>query len=92
MKPNDELLTSYEQLRQDALSLSTGCAPTPGLVLFLRKGMTAWRQAWSPCRQPAIPDTAARPSAPPLGSFEVRVQIATILAGMILQRPREVNG
>jgi hypothetical protein len=92
MKPDDELLASYEQLRQDALSLPTGRAPTPGLVLFLRKGMTAWMQAWSPCRQPAIPDTVARPSAPPLGSFEVRVQIATILVGMILQQQRGGNG
>ena len=81
----------YEQLRNDALSMAHGGAPAPGLALFLRKGMTAWMQAWSPG-----PQNAAATSAPPSGATQscppdIRTQIAAVLAGIILNQQLEVN-
>jgi hypothetical protein len=40
-----ELTAHYEQLRDDALSLTAGHQPTLGLDLLLRRGMAAWIQA-----------------------------------------------
>ncbi len=89
-KRDDGLVSHYEQLRNDALSVSAGRAPAPGLALFLRKGMTAWMQAW----KPFLVTNGAPPAPPPAasldGSFPVRAQIANILAGMILSRQLEV--
>jgi hypothetical protein len=83
-----ELTAHYEQLRDDALSLA-GHQPTLGLDLLLRQGMAAWIQAWSACAQkPGV--EAVPPSAPrPTNSLDVRVQMASILAGVILGRPVE---
>jgi hypothetical protein len=61
-----------------------------GLALFLRRGMTAWMQAWSQCTevaakahlQPAI--TAAVP-------IDLRMQVATLLAGIILGLHQEAT-
>lgn len=84
-----ELTAHYEQLRDDALSLTAGHQPTLGLDLLLRQGMAAWMQAWSACVQkPGV--EAVPPSAPrPTNSLDVRAQMASILAGVILGRPVE---
>lgn len=84
-----ELTAHYEQLRDDALSLSTGHQPTLGLDLLLRQGMAAWIQAWSACAKKngfeVVPPSAFRSTS----SLDVRVQMASILAGVILGRPVE---
>jgi len=61
-----------------------------GLALFLRRGMTAWMQVCSECadvetepcslsdRQETIP-------------VEIRSQLTTLLAGMILSRQQEAT-
>jgi len=88
---DEDLVTGYEQLRNDARSLPAGHAPTPGLVLFLRKGMTAWMRAWSSCVPKPTPGTTLLPGAAASYSVDVRAQIATILAGMILGYQPEVS-
>jgi hypothetical protein len=84
-----ELTAHYEQLRDDALSLTAGHQPTQGLDLLLRQGMAAWIHAWSACAQK--PGVEAVPPSPPrpTNSLDVRVQMASILAGVILGRPVE---
>jgi hypothetical protein len=86
---SQERVAHYEQLRSDALSLSAGHKPMPGLALLLRQGMTVWMRAWSPCTpKPGAEVLPAAPSKPyPL---EVRAQIATLIAGIILGQQLEV--
>ena len=55
-----------------------------GLVLFLRRGMTAWMQAWSECAPHIEPSTRATPGVDESIPTGLRSQIATLLAGMIL--------
>jgi hypothetical protein len=91
MKEAANCVAHYEQLRNDALSMAHGRAPAPGLVLFLRKGMTAWMRAWSPGLQ-----NSAAASAPPSGAIQscppdIRTQIAAVLAGIILNQQLEVH-
>ncbi len=88
---DEGLVAGYEQLRNDALSLPAGHAPTAGLALFLRKGMTAWMRAWSSCIPKPTAETVLLPGAAPACSVDVRAQIATIVAGMILGRQPEVS-
>jgi len=46
----DNLNILYEELRQEALGTSLKCfTRSQGLALFIRKGMTAWIQAWRNC-------------------------------------------
>lgn len=87
---SQERIAHYEQLRSDALSLSAGRKPAPGLALLLRQGMTAWMRAWSPCmHEPGVAVLLSAPSIPyPL---EVRGQIANLIAGIILNQQLEVT-
>ena len=86
---DQELTSHYEQLREDALFLTAGRQPTPGLALLLRQGMVAWMRAWSACAQkPGVEAVlSSAPSQP--NSLDVRVQMASLLAGIILSRPLE---
>jgi hypothetical protein len=63
----------------------------PGLALLLRQGMTAWMRAWlSAIPKPGaelLPSAAASPPYP----LEVRAQITSVLAGIILSRELEVT-
>lgn len=86
---NDDLVFHYEQLRNDALSLSARRTSTLGLALFLRKGMAAWMRAWKPYLATAGTAKAKAPASSPNCSFDMRAQIANILAGMILSRQLE---
>lgn len=88
---NGELVFHYEQLRNDAVSLSAGRTPAPGLALFLRKGMSAWMRAWKPYLATTDAATAPPPAGSLHGSFDIRAQIANILAGMILSRQLEAT-
>lgn len=86
-----ELVAHYEQLRSDALFQSTGRHPAPGLALLLGRGMTEWMRAWSPCL-PKVEAKTLLPSTPsPTYPLEVRAQIATLLAGIILSQQLEVS-
>src|SRR4030095_7410549 len=62
---NHELVAHYEQLRTDALSAAPSRSTGPALALFLRKGMTAWMRAWSPCMQHAAAEVAPPPATAP---------------------------
>jgi hypothetical protein len=77
-----ELAVRYEELRGQALG-KRGCEGM-GLVLFMRRGMTAWTRAWLECapgcEQTPHADHTAVVSIPAL----VRSEAVTILAGMAL--------
>jgi len=90
-RKDEDLVAGYKQLRNDALSLPAGHTPTPGLALFLRKGLTAWMRVWSSCIPKPTQETALLPGAVPSCSVDVRAQIATIVAGMIRGRQPEVS-
>ena len=60
-----------------------------GLALFLRRGMTAWMQACSECAGSVEPSAPARPGAGETISVDMRSQITTLLAGMILSLQQE---
>lgn len=86
---HQELTAHYEQLRDDALSLTTGRQPTPGLALLLRQGTAAWMQAWSACAQKPAVEAMTSSASSQTNSLDARVQMASILAGIILDRPLE---
>ena len=82
----------YEQLRHDVLSQAIGGGF--GLILFLRQGMTAWMRA-SACVVTPVPSPAGKAVQPlnvvsPL-PCDVRSQAAVILAGILLNHPREAT-
>jgi hypothetical protein len=60
-----------------------------GLALFLRRGMTAWMQAWSECAGYVEPPTPAQPGAGETILVDMRSQITILLAGMILSLQQE---
>jgi hypothetical protein len=59
-----DLTEQYEQLRRDATGRSEPAVLGLGLALFLRRGMTAWMQAWSQCSDCAAFNTHSRPATP----------------------------
>ncbi len=61
-----------------------------GLALFLRRGMTAWMQTWSECTGNVEPATSSQPGVYETIPADMRSQIATLLAGMILSQQQEV--
>ncbi len=61
-----------------------------GLALFLRCGMTAWMQAWSKCAGSAEPATPAQAGVDEKIPVDMRSQITTLLASMILSQQQEV--
>lgn len=77
-----ELATRYEELRGQALG-ERGCEGL-GLVLFMRRGMTAWARAWLECTPGG--EWAPRGDHAPAVSIPalVRSEAVTILAGMAL--------
>ena len=60
-----------------------------GLALFLRCGMTAWMQAWSECTSSVEPAARSQPVVHETIPVDMRSQIATLLAGMILSLQQE---
>jgi hypothetical protein len=79
-----DLTAQYEQLRREATSCSEHAVQGLGLALFLRHGMTAWMQAWSPCTDSATANPHPRPATPASVPMDLRTQITTLLAGIIL--------
>ncbi|MBV8843258.1 MAG: hypothetical protein JO307_10650 [Bryobacterales bacterium] len=77
-------MAQYEQLRRDAIARLAYRGEGLGLALFLRRGMTAWMQAWSECTANIEPSTRMEPGVDETIPAGLRSQIATLLAGMIL--------
>jgi len=89
---HQELTAYYEELRKDALASGSQHAIMPEFGLFLKNGMTAWMQAWSPCMRNAATKTTPDSNLPtiaPDSATDIRTTIASILAGIILSQPRE---
>ena len=84
-----DLATHYEQLRRDAMGRSAHHSEGLGLALFLRRGMTAWMQAWSECTGAVEPITRAQAGATEAIPVDMRSQITTLLASMILSVQQE---
>jgi hypothetical protein len=81
------LVADYEQLRRDATGGSA--REGLGLALFLRRGMRAWMQAWSQCPSHLTPQAQTQPATVAPVPFDVRMQLATVLAGIILGLQQE---
>ena len=82
------LTAHYEQLRRDAMSRSSRSGGGLGLALFLRRGMTAWMHAWSECADVET-ETCSISGAKETIPADMRSQLATLLAGMILSLRQE---
>jgi len=61
-----------------------------GLALFLRRGMTAWMQAWAQCTDHDAP-AARSQSAAATVPIDLRGQVAMLLAGIILGLQQEAT-
>jgi hypothetical protein len=84
-----DLVAHYERLRRDALG-----SPSPGyegfgLALFLRRGMTAWIEAWSECATRIEPGPRSELQVDATIPADTRTQITALLAGMILYLQQE---
>jgi hypothetical protein len=62
-----------------------------GLALFLRRGMTAWMQAWTECAGNVEPATHPQFGANETIPVDLRSQLTTLLAGMILSLQQEAT-
>ena len=62
-----------------------------GLALFLRRGMTAWMQAWSECAGNVDPGPASHSGIDHTVPADLRSQLAALLAGMILCLQQEAT-
>ena len=84
---NDGLIVRYEELRRQALGRAGGQAY--GLALFMRRGMSAWMQAWSQCvTAPAAP--AQPPDDQEIFPVQLHRDVAMLLASMVLFARQEV--
>jgi hypothetical protein len=86
-----DLVVHYEQLRRVAIGRASRAGEGLGLALFLRRGMTAWMQAWSECTPHLEPSPRTEPDVDETIPAGLRSQIATLLAGMILCLQQEVT-
>jgi hypothetical protein len=84
-------MVEYEELRKFVLSQGAGENPTPGLALLLHQGMAAWMRAWSGCRKTQHTQTLSPPTANSPCSLDVRGEVASILAAIILNRQLEAH-
>jgi hypothetical protein len=84
---NDGLIARYEELRRQALGRCG--AQAQGLALFMRRGMSAWMQAWSQCV--ASPPSPAQPQQQiqEICPVQLHADVATLLASMVLFARRQ---
>jgi hypothetical protein len=87
---NPDLTEQYEQLRREATNRSEHRGEGLGLALFLRRGMAAWMQAWSQCTDVA-PKAHLQPAMTAAVPIDLRMQVATLLAGIILGLHQEAT-
>lgn len=62
-----------------------------GLRCFSGVAMAAWMQAWSQCVSGARASTSSQATTMTSAPIDVRAQIATLLAGIILNLQQEVT-
>jgi hypothetical protein len=62
-----------------------------GLALFLHRGMTAWMQAWSECAGKVEPETRSVSGGNETIPVDMRSQLTSLLAGMILSLQQEAT-
>jgi len=86
-----DLVARYERLRRDAIGPPVCQGEGLGLALFLQRGMTAWMQAWSECAPTCEARTHSQNCSEETIPGDVRSQIATLLAGMILGLQQEAS-
>jgi len=86
-----DLVAHYEQLRRAALGSPSPGQEGFGLALFLRRGMTAWIEAWSECTCRTEPATRSQPRVDETIPGDTRAQLTALLAGMILCLPQEAT-
>jgi len=77
-------------LRRDATGVSPHGPEGLGLALFLRRGMTDWMRAWSQCRC-VTPQAPTQPATTTPIPIDIRAQVATLLAGIILGLQQEAT-
>lgn len=80
----DDLVAHYERLRRDALGSRSPGDEGFGMALFLRRGMSAWMEAWWECTRRIEPGPRSEPRVDETIPADTRTQITTLLAGMIL--------
>ena len=78
---NDGLIARYEELRRQALGRSA--TQGQGLALFMRRGMSAWMQAWSQCVPPS-PVPARWRNDQEICPVQLHREVVMLLAGMVL--------
>jgi hypothetical protein len=78
---NDGLITRYEELRRLALGRSS--AQAQGLALFMRRGMSAWMQAWSQCVAPPLAPAQPQDDQE-ICPVQLHREVAMLLASMVL--------
>lgn len=91
MANGSDLVARYERLRRDAIEPPACQGEGLGLALFLQRGMTAWMEAWSECAPACEARTRSQTSGEETIPADVRSQIATLLAGMILCLQQEAS-
>jgi hypothetical protein len=91
LRSTSDLTEQYEQLRRQATSRAEYGSKGLGLALFLRRGMTAWMQAWSQCTDHDAPNAHAEPAMSAAVPIDLRAQVATLLAGIILGLQQEAT-
>jgi hypothetical protein len=80
-----QLMDRYEELRLEAIGRGSFSGSGQGLALVVRKGLTAWMEAWSRCASPVdavhrhISAMGARPAV------GVRTELVQVLATMTLE-------
>lgn len=76
----------YEELRLEAVGRGSFSSSGQGLALVLRKGLTAWMEAWSRC-VPSRGTTAPRQT--PASAMEsdpgMKTELVRVLAAMALE-------
>jgi hypothetical protein len=87
----DDLVVHYERLRRDALGSRSPGDEGFGMALFLRRGMTAWMEAWSECASRIEPGPRSEPRVDETIPVDTRVQITALLASMILCLQQEAT-
>lgn len=83
-----DLTEQYEQLRYAATTGWAHEGERLGLALFLRRGITAWMQARSSRTDCVATNPPGQPAAA-IVPIDLQTQIATLVAGMILDRQQE---
>jgi hypothetical protein len=81
------ILEQYEQLRRTATQPGNLDAPGHGLALLLSRGLPAWVAALAtltPGPRPRLSGRPVPPDDPPRWDSAVRMELTTVLAGIVL--------